>query len=290
MSGLIIPLGLAFLMLCVGFETRSADFRTLVRAPRGVAVGMAMQIVGSPAVAVAIAVLLDLPAPHAIGLVLVAAAPGGVTANFVTLMAAGDVATCVTLTVLGSLAAPLTVPLVVGLAFDRFAGDAVAVSLPLGPTIGAVFVTTVVPLVIGIAVAERHGAVVARLRPMLRRASVAVFLTVVGTAIAAQWSALVASWREVGVADLAFDLVTMGLAAAIGRAVGVAPAGLVALSISAGLRNIAVALTIAVSLLGRPDIAVAATVYVFVMNATALLLVALRRRRLSQIKDDAELP
>ncbi|WP_333822236.1 bile acid:sodium symporter family protein [Pinisolibacter sp.] len=275
---LIIPLGLAFLMLCVGLETRIADFRALAHAPLGVAAGLVSQIVGLPLIAIAVAHLLGLPAAHAVGVVLVAAAPGGVTANFVTLMAAGDVALCVTVTVLGSLAAPLTVPIVVGLAFHLFAGDSVALSLPLGPTIGAVFVTTVVPLVIGIAVAERHAEAVARARPILRRASFLVFLVIVVTAIASQWSALVTSWKVVGLADILLNLAAMAVAAALGKAVGVKAPGLVALSISGGLRNIALALTVAIGILGRPDIAVAATVHVFVMNASALALVAMRRR------------
>jgi BASS family bile acid:Na+ symporter len=275
---LIIPLGLAFLMLCVGLETRIADFRALAHAPLGVAAGLVSQIVGLPLIAIGVAHLLGLPAAHAVGVVLVAAAPGGVTANFVTLMAAGDVALCVTVTVLGSLAAPLTVPIVVGFAFHLFAGDTVALSLPLGPTIGAVFVTTVVPLIIGIAVAERRAEAVARARPILRRASFAVFLVIVVTAIASQWSALVASWKVVGLADILLNLTAMAVAAALGRAVGVKAPGLVALSISGGLRNIALALTVAIGILGRPDIAVAATVYVFVMNASALALVAARRR------------
>ena len=275
---LIIPLGLAFLMLCVGLETRIADFRALAHAPLGVAAGLLSQIVGLPLIAIGVAHLLGLPAAHAIGVVLVAAAPGGVTANFVTLMAAGGGALCVTVTVLGSLAAPLTVPIVVGLAFNLFAGDTVALSLPLGPTIGAVFVTTVVPLIIGIAAAERRAEAVARARPILRRASFVVFLVIVVTAIASQWSALVASWKVVGLADILLNLTAMAVAAALGRAVGVKAPGLVALSISGGLRNIALALTVAIGILGRPDIAVAATVYVFVMNASALALVAMRRR------------
>ena len=285
MSTLIIPLGLAFLMLSVGLETRLADFRALARAPLGVAAGLLAQIVGLPLLAWGIAVALGLPPVHAVGLVLVAAAPGGVTANFVTLMARGDVALSVTVTVLGSLAAPLTVPLVVGLAFALFAGDGVSLSLPLGPTIGAVFVTTVVPLIVGLAIAEKRPDRVARVRPLLRRLSFLVFLAIVTTAIASQWDALVASWREVGLAALVFDAAAMVLSVVLGRIVRAGRPGLVALAISGGLRNIALALTVAIGLLGRPDVAVAATVYVFTMNALALGLVAYERRRSGLVAD-----
>jgi BASS family bile acid:Na+ symporter len=254
------------------------DFRALARAPLRVVAGLLAQIVGLPLLAWGVAVATGLQPVHAVGLVLVAAAPGGVTANFVTLMARGDVALAVTVTVLGSLAAPVTVPLVVGAAFSLFAGDGVALRLPLGATIGAVFVTTVVPLAIGLVLAERREAAVARWRPVLRRASFLVFLAIVTTAIAAQWTALVAAWREVGVAALLLDLGAMAASVAVGAAVGVVRPGRAALAISGGLRNIALALTVAIGLLGRPDVAVAATVYVFAMNATALALVAIVRR------------
>lgn len=281
----IIPLGLAFLMLAVGLETRLADFRALARTPRAAAAGLLAQIVGLPLLAAAIAVGLDLPPAHAIGLVLVAATPGGVTANFVTLMARGDVALSVTLTVVGSCAAPLTLPLVMGQAFAAFAGDRVALALPPAATIGTVFAVTVVPLAIGLVLAEGGAGVVARLRPHLRRLSFLVFLAIVVTAVAAQWSALVASWRVVGLASLLLDLAAMGLSVLFGLAVGTSREGLRALAISGGLRNIALALTVAIGLLGRPDIAVAATVHVFVMNATVLALVAWERRRdLSSVK------
>jgi BASS family bile acid:Na+ symporter len=285
MSTVIIPLGLAFLMLCVGLETRRDDFRALARAPLGVVAGLLAQIVGLPLLAWGVAVATGFPPVHAVGLVLVAAAPGGVTANFVTLMARGDVALCVTLTVAGSLMAPLTVPLVVGLAFALFAGDGVALSLPLGPTIGAVFVTTVVPLLAGIRIAEVRPERVERARPALRRVSFLVFLTIVVTAVASQWTALAASWAEVGLSALALNLAAMTLSALLGRIAGVPWPGLAALAISGGLRNIALALTVAIGLLGRPDIAVAATVYVFAMNATALAFVALSRRRGELVRD-----
>lgn len=270
MSSVFIPLGLAFLMLCVGLETRIADFTALVRAPWVVAAGSAAQIVGLPVLAFFVARGFELPPVHALGLMLVAAAPGGVTANFVTLMARGDVAVAVTITVLGSLLAPVTVPIAVGLGSAGFGGEAVAPALPVASTVAAVFVTTVVPLGVGLWLTERRRAFADRVRPRMRKASGLVFLMIVTTAIVSQWAALTASWRVVGAATVALNLAAMGLCVVVGLAVGASRRGLVASAITGGLRNIALALTVAIGLLGRPDLAVAATVYVFVMNATAL--------------------
>lgn len=287
MAAVLIPLGLAVLMLAVGLETRLDAFRALARAPAAVALGLLAQLIGLPLLAALLAESFALPTPHAVGLVLLAAAPGGVTANFVTLMARGDVALAVTLTVATSLAAPLTVPFWVGFAFDRFADETVAVVLPFAPTLGAVFATTVLPLLIGVVLADRRPAVATRAKPWTRRISTVVFVVVVGAAVAAQGSALVRDGLTVGPATLALDLAALAVVIGLCGLLGVSSARRAALIQTTGLRNVAVALTVAVTLLGRPDVAVAATVYVAVMNAVALLHVAWRRAHLSEVKDDA---
>ncbi|NLH82634.1 MAG: hypothetical protein GX458_17575 [Phyllobacteriaceae bacterium] len=287
MAAVLIPLGLAVLMRAVGLETRLDAFRALAGAPAAVALGLLAQLVGLPLLAALLAESFALPTPHAVGLVLLAAAPGGVTANFVTLMARGDVALAVTLTVVTSLAAPLTVPFWVGFAFDRFADENVAVVLPFAPTLGAVFATTVLPLLIGVVLADRRPAFAARSRPWTRRISTVVFVVVVAAAVAAQGSALVHDGLTVGPATLALDLAALAVVIGLSGLLGVSSARRAALIQTTGLRNVAVALTVAVTLLGRPDVAVAATVYVAVMNAVALLHVAWRRAHLSEVKDDA---
>ena len=284
MASLLIPLGLALLMLAVGLETRLAAFRALARVPGLVVAGMLAQVVGLPLLAAAVAFLFGLAPVHAVGLVLLAAAPGGVTANFVTLMARGDVALSVVLTVATSALAPLTVPLAVSIAFAVFADEAVRVSLPFVSTFAAVAVTTVLPLALGTAFAERFPALAERLRPHARRLSFVVFLAIVAAAIAAQWAVLLPALSSVGPAALVYDLLGLVAFAAVTRAFGGRRERAAALILSAGLRNVAVALTVAISVLGRPDLAVAATVYVFVMNAVALAVVAWNRRHLPEIK------
>lgn len=285
MASVLIPLGLAVLMIAVGLETRLSDFRALARVPSAVGLGLLVQLGGLPLLAALLAEVFALPAPHAVGLVLLAAAPGGVTANFVTLMARGDVALSVTLTVATSLAAPLAVPLWVGAAFARYADESVDVVMPFGPAIAAIFATTVLPLLLGVGLAHRRPDLAAAARPGMRRVSTVVFLIIVAAAVAAQWDALKAGALAVGPAALAFDLVALAIVIAASVLLGLPRARTAALVQTTGLRNVAVALTVAVTLLGRPDVAVAATVYVAVMNAVALAHVAWTRARLSDVKD-----
>lgn len=283
MPTLLIPLGLAFLMFVVGTETRLADFPTLAREPKAVALGLLAQIVALPLAAVLVARLFGLAAPDAIGLVLIAAVPAGVTANFVTLMARGDVALSVVVTVTTSLAAPIVVPFWTRFAFSTLADARVDVVLPLGPTVGAILVATVLPLLLGIAAAAWRPATIAAARAVFRRASGLVFAVIVTTAIVAQWSMLGPAALAVAPAAIAWNLATLALVAGLARLLGVAPARTAALLQTTGLRNVALALTVAVTLLGRPDVAVVAVVHVAVMNAVALFLAA-RARRLSEVK------
>lgn len=284
MAQILIPLGLAILMAAVGLETRLDDFRALLAARRAVVLGLLVQWLALPVLAIAVAHAFALPAPAAIGLVIVAAAPGGVTANFVTLMARGDVALSVTLTLATSLAAPLVAPSWIAFAFARFADEAVAVAVPFGPTIGAIAVTTVLPLLAALAVAHRRPDLADRARPHLRRVSTAVFTVIVGAAIVTQWSALRESGLAVGPAVFAHVLLAVAAVAALARLAGLSAARTVALVQTTGLRNVALALTVAISLLGRPDVAVTATVYVLAMNVVALAVVA-ARRRLPEVKE-----
>ncbi len=284
MAAVLIPLGLVILMLAVGLETRLDAFRALARAPRAVAVGLILEVAGLPLVAAAVAQLFGLAPVHAVGLVLVAAAPAGVTSNFVTLMAGGDVALSVVLTVATSAIAPLVVPLALAAAFAVFADESVRVVLPFGPTFGAVALTTVAPLALAAIFAHRRPDAADRLRPFARRVSMVVFLAIVAAAIVAQGWALLPAIRDVGPAALAFDLAGLALFVAVARGARIDRVRLSALVMTGGLRNVAVALTVAVALLARPEVGAAATVYVVVMNAVALTWVAIVRR-LPEIKD-----
>ncbi len=285
MAALLIPIGLAILMFAVGLETQLAAFRRLARVPALVGAGLATQVIGLPLLAIVTAKLFGLPPIHAVGLMLVAAAPVGVTSNFVTLMARGDVALSVVLTVVTSALAPLTVPIAAAVAFALFADESVRVALPVGSTVGAVFAVTVVPLLLGTLVAHRFATATAHFKPTARRISTAVFIVIVGAAIAAQGTRLLGDLLAVGPAALAYDLVGLVSLVALGRLVSGGGERTAALVLTGGLRNVAVALTIAVSLLGRPEMAAAATVYVVVMNAVALAFVGLRRRGLPEVKD-----
>ena len=109
----IAPIVLALIMLGLGLGLSIRDFTRILRNPGDFFVGFICQLVILPIVALAIALILNLPPPLAVGLMIIAAAPGGVTSNVLTKFADGDVALSISLTAIISLISIISVPFVV---------------------------------------------------------------------------------------------------------------------------------------------------------------------------------
>lgn len=114
-------LGLA--MFGMGAVLGPRDFLPVLREPRALCVGLAVQSVGVPLLAWALGRSLPIPTGIAAGLALIAAVPGGTLSNVFTYLAGGNVALSVSLTGVTTVGALVTTPAVLGLL--------------LGPTIGA---------------------------------------------------------------------------------------------------------------------------------------------------------
>lgn len=120
----IVP-GLGVIMLGMGLTLRPSDFVRVVKAWRGVAVGVAAQFGLMPAAAFATAHVLDLPPEIGVGLLLVASCPGGTASNVIVYLAGADVALSITLTATSTLLSPVVTPMLL----NAYAGAAVEVSL-----------------------------------------------------------------------------------------------------------------------------------------------------------------
>ena len=109
----IAPIVLALIMLGLGLGLSIRDFTRILRNPGDFFVVFICQLIILPIVALAVALILNLPPPLAVGLMIIAAAPGGVTSNVLTKFADGDVALSISLTAIISLISIISVPFVV---------------------------------------------------------------------------------------------------------------------------------------------------------------------------------
>ena len=143
-STTLLPLSLAVIMVSLGLSLTTADFKRVLKFPRGVGIGLVNLLVISPLLAFAVAKIVGLEAALAVGLVLLGASPGGTTANLLTHVARGDTALSITMTAISSVCAVVTVPLYLGIAIDHF-GAGFENDPEMAGVAAKVFFITVVP-------------------------------------------------------------------------------------------------------------------------------------------------
>lgn len=275
MIALLLPLGLGFIMFALGLGLSLTDFRAALRKPRALLLGLLAQIVLLPLTAFLLASALRLSPEAAVGLMVLAACPGGVTAGMVTHLARGETALSISLSALTSLLAFVTVPMVVGLALSHFMGETSAIRVPAGQLAGGLILVTLIPVGLGLWLKETQR-VTSRTQKLVQRLATGVFALIVLHTFFVQWPAISAEFPVLAPACLALNLVTMGTGFVLGAAARVPTPGRIALTVECGMQNSALGITLALSLLAQPALAVPSVVYALLMNITALSLIAWR--------------
>ncbi|MFK8046841.1 MAG: bile acid:sodium symporter family protein [Halioglobus sp.] len=105
-----VQLGMA--MLGMGATLRVRDFAAVAKNPRGILVGITLQILAVPALAGLFLWGLDLDTGVAIGLALCAAIPGGTMSNVFTFLGRGHVALSIAITGVTTVACLITTPMI----------------------------------------------------------------------------------------------------------------------------------------------------------------------------------
>jgi bile acid:Na+ symporter, BASS family len=265
LTGFVLPAAIAVIMFSLGLELTRADFRRVLTAPRGVAIGMLNLALISPLLALGVADVFNLEPELAVGLVLLGASPGGMMANMLTHLSRGDTALSVSMTAISSVAAVVTVPLFLSLATSHFDATDSGDPSMLG-TVARVFAITIVPVVTGMELRRRRPQWVATAYPRIRRASLAIFVIVVLGAIASENDTVRENLAAVAVAALTLNIAAMSIAFAISRAARLGDRQSTAISLELGIHNSALAIAIGSSL--SDEVAIPAAVYATFMLFT----------------------
>jgi bile acid:Na+ symporter, BASS family len=254
----LLPAAIAVIMGSLGLTLTREDFRRVLIAPRGVAIGMLNLALISPLLALAMAELFGLPPELAVGLVLLGASPGGMMANMLTHLSRGDTALSVTMTAISSVGAMITVPLFLGLSADHFGATELGDVGMLGIVL-RVFAITIVPVTIGMELRRRWPDRVEVLYPRVRAISLSLFALVVLGAIASEYDTVVENLAEVAAAALALNLAAMALSFAISKLARLGDRQATAIALELGIHNSALAIAVGASL--ADDLAIPAAVY-----------------------------
>lgn len=265
-----LPIALGIIMLGLGLSLTLADFKRVVVYPRAVLVGLGCQMLLLPLACYGIARGFGLSPELGVGLMLLAASPGGATANLFSHLAKGDVALNVTLTAVNSVLSLLTLPLIVNLSLEAFMGAGKVIPLQFDKVL-QVFVIVLGPVSIGMLIRAKKRALADGLDKPVRIMSAVFLLLVIGSAVLKERANLGDFFRQVGLAALAFNLVSMGVGFFVPLLLKVERRQAIAVGMEIGIHNGTLAIAIASSplLLNNSTMAIPPAIYSLIMFFTA---------------------
>jgi BASS family bile acid:Na+ symporter len=261
---------LALVMFGLGLSLSLADFRRLFKHPKAVTIALVLQIVGLPLACYAIIVGFGLSPVFAVGLMLLAASPGGISANLFSHLFGGNVAMNISLTAVNTLLSIVTLPLIANWAIGHFAQGGQVVPLQTRKLVEVIAIV-LVPVAIGMFVASRSPGFGARMEKPTKIFSGVVLAVVTVLAIANEWKTMAATFAEIGIPVLLFNLVSLLAGYYLSRAAGLDKPLATAISYEIGIHNSTLAIFIAVSVLGSFQLALPSAIYSVVMYITAPL-------------------
>ena len=108
----ILNILLSIILFAMGTTLKMENFIHVFKHPREIAVGISVQYIVMPLLALSLAGLFSLDAALTVGLILVGTVPGGTASDVITFLANGDVALSVSLTAVSTVISPILTPLI----------------------------------------------------------------------------------------------------------------------------------------------------------------------------------
>ena len=249
---IFLPVSLAIIMFGMGLTLVIGDFIRIFTYPKAVLVGLINQIILLPIIGFSIVVLLKLSPTMATGVMILSLCPGGPTSNLITQVSRGNIGLSVTLTALASLITVFTIPVLLSEAIAYFTGNTgVVIELPVLQTMLQILVITVIPIAIGMIIRKRNKGFALRMEKPMRTASTILFVIIFLVIIIANKDNLAQAMKEVGLATLLLNLLTMGLGFLTAKLFGIAGNSQITITIESGIQNGTLAFVIATTILNN---------------------------------------
>ena len=179
----IVPL-LAAVMFVMGLTLNSEDFLRISRDPRPVFVGVVLQFLLMPILALTLATMLQLSNQLTAGMVLVGSCAGGTASNVISYLAKGDVALSISITMTSTLIGVIATPFLCSFYLSE------TVTVDTFGMLLSILQIVLVPVALGALVNHYATAVVTRIEPVLPSISILLILLVIAIIVALNSSQL----------------------------------------------------------------------------------------------------
>lgn len=243
-----IVLMLFFVMVGMGMTLTLNDFALVFKKPKGIIIGQILQFGVMPLLAFALGHLMgfydDYPFIF-VGMILITAIPGGVTSNLMTYYAKGDLALSISLTSFSTVLSIFFTPFLLAV----YCSNLPEINVPVKIVVQTILVLVIIPLFIGMTFRAKWPSKAKKMVPFFSALGIVALLALILAGIFGNLNVF-ADVDRYGVKFYA----TVFALTFLGMMFGIAGAKLLlinnyqtrAISLETGLRNAALAMTIAI--------------------------------------------
>ncbi|MFH2066985.1 MAG: bile acid:sodium symporter [Pseudomonadota bacterium] len=243
-----IVLMLFFVMVGMGLTLTFKDFSIVFTKPRGMIVGQILQFGAMPLLAFAFGhwfgFYTDYPFIF-VGMILITAIPGGVTSNLMTYYAKGDLALSIALTSFSTILSLFFTPFLL----KFYCANMPSVSIPVGLVMQTILILVIIPLIIGMSVRSKAPEFSKKATPFFSALGLVALLVLIVAGVFGNISVFSDTARYgLRFYSTVFMLTFFGMMSGIifSKVVGINNYQTRAISLETGLRNAALAMTIAI--------------------------------------------
>lgn len=138
------------MMFSLGSSLEAQDFKRIIHQKSSVALGLVLQMILLPSIALGIAYFAPISLEWKIGILIVALCPGGATSNYISYILKADTALSVSLTTVNSFLIIFSVPLLFNFGISALTNQVSDYNIQLGGSIKEVLFFVLTPMLIGL--------------------------------------------------------------------------------------------------------------------------------------------
>jgi len=263
-------------------EVEGQHFRMVLKNKGLLIITLAAQVVFLPAIGYTLSKTMEMSPYLNAGILLLAACPVGDIANFYVLLARANVVLSIVVSVLSVILSMITMTFIFHI-YSFLLHEQFVFAIPMPTIIVRLLLILVLPLLAGMGIRHFKPYFVERYSKIMRTICLVGLLGLIIYIVMSQHERLASEWQNTAIASGVFIVLSMAVGLAIGKSLGMDVSSVFATGMLFPVRNVSLAMVIAITLLNHIEYTVFAVVYFLVEVPLLLASVIIFRRWLHKL-------